>query len=167
MCSALHHTAVSRLINGSNSDSDAILGLSENDNPQTKGKKRSKLNPSNTDVIQSTALKKLQTAPRGSIGIPAIRALLARSGSLLKFTAAFRETNSGFWKAGRSVSSSAAHKTLKAKGRKECTGNCHPSYMRMMNLKSWYNRRPSPPVKEKKLKVAVIIFLHKGVVSVS
>ena len=29
------------------------------------------------------------------------------------------------------------------------------------------NERPSPPAKEKKIKVAVIIFLHKGVVSVS
>ena len=78
---------------------------------------RERRDPSNTDVIQSTALKKLQTAPRGSIGIPAVQALLARSGSLSKFTTASRETNSGFRKAGRSVSSSAARKTLKAKGK--------------------------------------------------
>jgi hypothetical protein len=81
------------------SDSDAIVGFSADDNPQTKGKKRSKPEPSNTDIVRSTALKKLQTAPRGSIGIPAVRALLAKSGSLSKFSAASRETNSGLRKA--------------------------------------------------------------------
>jgi hypothetical protein len=78
-------------------ESDGSGSFSEDDNPHppSQGKKRSKLN---ANIVRSTALKKLQTAPRGSIGIPAIRALLAKSGSLSKFTAASRETNSGLRK---------------------------------------------------------------------
>jgi hypothetical protein len=96
-----------------NSDSDAILDLSDdnNNNPKTKGKKRCKLDPSNMDTVRSTAFKKLETAPRGSIGIPAIRALLAKSGSVSKFTSASRETNSGLRKAGRGLKGSVARKT--------------------------------------------------------
>jgi hypothetical protein len=96
-----------------NSDSDAILGLSDdnNNNTKTKGKKRYKLDPSNIDIVRSTAFKKLETAPRGSIGIPAIRALLAKSSSFSKFTGASRETNSGLQKAGRGVRGSIARKT--------------------------------------------------------
>ena len=58
----------------------------------------------------------------------------------------------------------------KLKGKKGLLGEIHyPFHICMMNpsLNTRYSRRPSPPVKEKKLKVAVIIFLHKGVVSVS
>ena len=96
-----------------NSDSDAILGLSDdnNNNPKTKGKKRYKLDPSNMDIVRSTAFKKLVTAPSGSIGIPAIHALLAKSGSVSKFTGASRETNSGLRKAGRGFKGSVSRKT--------------------------------------------------------
>ena len=93
------------------SDSDAILGFSDS---QTQVKKRSKLEPSNTDIVQSTVHTKLQTAPIGSIGIPAVRALLAKSGSLSKFTSASRETNSGLQKAGWADSS---RKTSNTKGK--------------------------------------------------
>ena len=99
------------------SDSEEILGSSADDEPQTKGRKRSKLEPSNIDIVRSTTLKKLQTAPRGSFGIPAVRALLAKSGSVSTFTAASRETNSGLRKAGRAVSGSGARKSLSAKGK--------------------------------------------------
>jgi hypothetical protein len=105
--------------NSNSSDSDAILGLSDdnNNNPKTKGKKRYKLDPSNMDDIRSTAFKRLETAPRGSIGIPAIRALLAKSGSSSKFTGASRETNSGLRKAGQGVRGSVSRKTSNTKGK--------------------------------------------------
>lgn len=77
------------------SDSDDFLELSSDDNPQSKEKKKCKLEPSNTDMVRYTALNKMQRAPRGSMGIPAIRALLAKSGSVSKFAAASQETNSG------------------------------------------------------------------------
>ena len=96
------------------SDSEAFLGISADDIPQTKDNKRSKLELSDRDVVRYTALKKAKTAHRGSIGIPAVRALLARSGSLSKFGAASRETNSGLRKA---ISGSGARKTSKAKGK--------------------------------------------------
>ena len=113
--------------NSDNSDSDAILTLSDDDNnlhqnnPKTKGKKRYKLDPSNMDIVRSTVFKKLETAPRGSIGIPAIRALLAKSGSPSKFTGASRETNSGLRKAGRGVRGSVAHKISNTKGKERVT----------------------------------------------
>jgi hypothetical protein len=72
-------------LDSSTSDSDAL----------DKGKKRTKQDPSNTEIVRSTIQKKLQSASRGSIGLPAVRALLAQSGSLSKFGAASRETNSG------------------------------------------------------------------------
>jgi hypothetical protein len=99
--------------NSDNSDTDAILGLSDDNynNPKTKGKKRYKLDPSNMDIVRSTAFKKLETAPRGSIGIPAIRALLSKSGSVSKFSGASRETNSGLRKASRGFKGSVARKT--------------------------------------------------------
>jgi hypothetical protein len=101
------------------SDSEALLGISDdnNNNPKKKGKKRYKLDPSNMDIIRSTAFKKLETAPRGSIGIPAIRALLAKSGSSSKFTGASRETNSGLRKAGQGVRGSVSRKTSNIKGK--------------------------------------------------
>ena len=92
------------------SDSD---GISSDDNPQIKGKKRSKLESSNSDLVRSTAYQKLQMAPRGSIGIPAVRALLAKSGSLSKFSAASKETNSGLRRG------SGARKSSKAKGKEK------------------------------------------------
>ena len=104
-------------IDSADSDSDAIPGFSDDNNPPTKGTKRSKLESSNTNVVRFTALKKLQMAPKGSMGIPAVRALLAKSGSLSKFTAASRETNSGLRKSGRAVSGSGARKTSNAKGK--------------------------------------------------
>jgi hypothetical protein len=45
--------------------------------------------------------------------------------------------------------------------------NCDPSHIPMIKLDTWYSRRPSPPLKDKTTKLAVIIVLHKGVVSVS
>lgn len=148
------------------SDSDDVtLGFSADDNPLAQGKKRTKLEPSNTDVARSTALKKLQTAPKGSIGVPAVRALLAKSGSLSKFTTASRETNSGLRKAGRAAS---GRKTSNAKGKERAARwELATLLIGMTNLNACYNRKPTPPVREKKMKVAVIIFLHKGVASVS
>lgn len=98
---------------GSDSD-EAFLGISADDSPHSK--KRSKVEPSNTDIVRHAALRKLQTAPRGSIGIPAVRALLAKSGSMSKFTAATRETNSGLRKAAKG---SGARKTSYAKGKEK------------------------------------------------
>jgi hypothetical protein len=101
------------------SDSEAMLGLSADENPPAKGKKRVKLEPSNTDIVRLTAHQKLKSAPKGSIGIPAVRALLSKSGSSSKFTAASKETNSGLRKAGRAASGSGARKTSKAKGKQK------------------------------------------------
>ena len=99
------------------SDSEEILEFSADDDPLTKGKKRSKLEPSNTDIVRSTALHKLQIAPRGSFGIPAVQALLAKLGSVSTFTAASRETNSGLQKSSQAVSGSGACKSLNVKGK--------------------------------------------------
>lgn len=85
--------------------------MSPLDTPPTK---RSRLEPSNVDKVKSTALQKLRTASRGSIGIPAIRALLAKSGS--KFAAASRETNSGLRKP---VTGSGARKISIVKGKEK------------------------------------------------
>jgi hypothetical protein len=98
------------------SDSDAFLGISDDDITQTMGKKISKLDPSNTDIVRYTALNKLGKAPKGSIGISAVRALLAKSGSVSKFAAASREANSGLRKA---VRGSGARKTSFAKGKEK------------------------------------------------
>jgi len=83
------------------SDSDAFVVTSDDDNAQTMGKQRSKLEASNMDFVRYTTLNKLEKGPKGSIGIPAVRALLAKSGSVSRFVAASREANSGLWKAGR------------------------------------------------------------------
>jgi hypothetical protein len=96
------------------SDADPFLELSPDDTTPTKGKKRSRLETSNVDIVKSTAFKKLRTASRGSIGIPAVRALLAKSGS--KFAAASRETNSGLRKA---VTASGARKISNVKGKEK------------------------------------------------
>ena len=82
--------------------------ISPHDTPPTK---RYRLETSNADVVRSTALQKLRTASRGSIGIPAVRALLAKSGS--KFAAASKETNSGLRKA------SGARKISNVKGKEK------------------------------------------------
>jgi len=95
------------------SESDQLESYSSDSDGLDKGKKRSKVDPSNTEIVRSTTQNKLRTALRGSIGLPAVRALLAKSGSLSKFGAASRETNSGLRrKAGVRKSSN-----LKGKGK--------------------------------------------------
>lgn len=85
--------------------------ISPHDTPPTK---RSRLETSNVDVVKSTALQKLRTASRGSIGIPAVRALLEKSGS--KFAAASKEKNLGLRKA---VTASGARKISNVKGKEK------------------------------------------------
>lgn len=96
-------------------DSEEIRNSSTEDIPRTHGKKRTKLEASNIDTVRSTTFKKLETAPKGSFGIPAVRALLAKSGSLSRFSSASRETNYGLRKAGRVA---IGRKSSKSKGKR-------------------------------------------------
>jgi len=99
------------------SDSDALQMFSNDDDPQDKVRKKIKLEAFNKDMVRYTAMKKLRTAPKNSIGIPAIRALLAKSGS--KHTAAARETNLGLQKTSQVATKAAVNSgSRKASNRK-------------------------------------------------
>jgi len=91
---------------------------SEDDDLQARKKQKS-----TKDMVRYTAVKKLQGAPKGSIGIPAIRALLAKSGSSsTKYVGAVRETNAGLRRAGKDTTKSNSRKTSQAKGRGSVVG---------------------------------------------
>ena len=96
------------------SDSDVILALSDDDDSPAKVKKRVKLEDSNKDtIVRNTAIRKLKSAPKGSIGIAAVRALLAKSGSSSKkFADAAKETNFGLRKTGRKTSNAKGKEKL-------------------------------------------------------
>ena len=96
------------------SDSDVILALSDDNDLPAKVKKRVKLEDSNKDtIVRNTAIRKLKSAPKGSIGIAAVRALLAKSGSSSKkFADAAKETNSGLRKTGRKTSNAKGKEKL-------------------------------------------------------
>jgi hypothetical protein len=104
------------------SGSDGMLVLSDDDDdPQVNVKKKVKIDKEAT--VRDTAIRKLRSAPKGSIGIPAVRALLAQSGSSsTKSMDAAKETNSGFRKTGRVATADAGTKKIsnakgKAKGK--------------------------------------------------
>ena len=93
-------------------DSEARHGSDDDDLQASKKQK------SNKNMVRYTAVKKLKGAPKGSIGIPAIRALLAKSGSSsTKYKDAIKETNSGLRRAGRVGKDTNSRKTPQAKGR--------------------------------------------------
>jgi hypothetical protein len=100
------------------SASDGMLVLSDDDNDSHANfKKKVKIEKEAT--IRDTAIRKLRSAPKGSIGIPAVRALLAQSGSSsTKFMDAAKETNSGFRKTGRVAKADpGTQKNSNAKGK--------------------------------------------------
>jgi len=99
--------------------SDGMLVLSDDDDdPQANVKKKVKIEKEAT--VRDTAIRKLKSAPKGSIGIPAVRALLAQSSSSTKFKDAAKETNSGLRKAGRVAKADAGtQKNSNAKGKKK------------------------------------------------
>jgi len=104
------------------SGSDGMLVLSDDDDdPPVNVKKKVKIDKEAT--VRDTAIRKLRSAPKGSIGIPAVRALLAQSGSSsTKSMDAAKETNSGFRKTGRVATADAGTKKIsnvkgKAKGK--------------------------------------------------
>jgi len=144
------------------SDSDVILALSDDDDSPAKVKKRVKLEDSNKDtIVRNTAIRKLKSAPKGSIGIAAVRALLAKSGSSSKSSRMqLRRRILDFGK--------LVEKLRTQKGKKTwydwylclfiCALHNQPQQAS--------TRGASPPIKSKKTKVAVIIFLHKGVLTV-
>ena len=107
------------------SDSDSILAFSDNDNEsqdkaQDKGDKKVKLEGSHkSTAVWDAAVKKLRLASKGSIGIPAVRALLVKSGSSsTRFTDAAKETNLGSRKSARvATAGSGSRKSSNTKGK--------------------------------------------------
>jgi hypothetical protein len=103
------------------SDSDLDLVLSDNDASPAKEKKKVKIEGSKKDaVVRYTAIKKLKSAPDGSIGIPAVRALLAKSGAstTTKSMDAAKESNFGLRKNCRpSTTASSTRKISNPKGK--------------------------------------------------
>lgn len=100
--------------------SDGMLVLSDDDDdPQANLKKKVKMEKEAT--VRDTAIRKLRSAPKGSIGIPAVRALLAQSdSSSSKFKDAAKETNSGLRKTSRVAKADTGNqKTSNAKGKKK------------------------------------------------
>lgn len=105
------------------SNSDLDLVLSDNDASPAKERKKVKIEGSKKDaVVRYTTIKKLKSAPDGSIGIPAVRALLAKSGaSTTKSTDAAKESNFGLRKKGRASSTASSTRKIsnpKGKGSK-------------------------------------------------
>ena len=102
-------------------DSEALHRLSEDDDAQAR--KRYKTDDSTKDTVRYTTLKKLKSTPKGSFGILAIRALLAKSGSSsTKDTDATRETISRLRRAGRggkNVARSVSRKKLSGKAKNQ------------------------------------------------
>lgn len=107
----------------SDSDSEGIQGMSEDDSQsQAKSLGRKKARVEASQRVQSALTQRLNLAPEGSIGLPAVRALLAKSGSsITKHTATVKETNSGLRKANRpetkTTGGSGLRKASKGKGR--------------------------------------------------
>ena len=107
------------------SDSDSILAFSDDDDEsqdkaQDKGNKKVKLEGSRkSTAVRDAAVKKLRLASKGSIGIPAVRALLAKSGSSsMRFTDAAKETNLGSRKSARvATAGSGSRKSSNTKGK--------------------------------------------------
>jgi hypothetical protein len=102
------------------SDSDLILELSNDDDSQEKPKVKKKVKLEGSTSVRNAAVRKLSSAPKGSIGIPAVRALLAQSGSTPTwFMDASKETNIGLRKAGRVPSVGSGGRKTSKKKRKE------------------------------------------------
>ena len=102
------------------SDSDRILELSDDDDPQDKVKKKVKVEESSKNTaVRDAAVRKLRSAPKGSIGIPAVRALLAKSeSSSTRFTDSSKETDVGFRKTGRVATAKAGSGSRKTSNKK-------------------------------------------------
>jgi len=107
------------------SDVDCLLEFSDDDDEsqdkaQDKANKKVKLEGlCKGTVVQDAAVKKLRSASKGSIGIPAVRALLAKSGSSsTRFTDAAKETNLGSRKSGKvAMAGSGSRKSSNTKGK--------------------------------------------------
>jgi len=106
------------------SDSDSFLTFSDDDDDDesrdNKAKKKVKLEGSHkSTAVRDAAVKKLRLASKGSIGIPAVRALLAKSGSSsTRFTDAAKETNLGSRKSGKGAKAgSGSRKSSNTKGK--------------------------------------------------
>ena len=105
------------------SDSDSFLTFSDDDDGESrdnKAKKKVKLEGSHkSTAVRDAAVQKLRLASKGSIGIPAVRALLAKSGSSsTRFTDAAKETNLGSWKSGKGAKAgSGSRKSSNTKGK--------------------------------------------------
>jgi hypothetical protein len=107
------------------SDVECSLEFSEDDDEsqdgaQDKANKKVKLEGSRKGTaVRDAAVKKLRSASKGSIGIPAVRALLAKSGSSsTRFTDAAKETNLGSRKSGKvAMAGSGSRKSSNTKGK--------------------------------------------------
>jgi len=119
------------------SDSDCILEFSDDDDEsqdnkaQDKANKRVKLEGSRkSTAVRDAAVKKLRLASKGSIGIPAIRALLAKSGSSsTRFTDAAKETNLGSRKSGKKATAgSGSRKSSNTKGKESMVSLVFPFF---------------------------------------
>jgi hypothetical protein len=118
------------------SDSDCLLAFSDNDDEsqdkaQDKANKKVKLEGSRkSTVVRDAAIKKLKLASKGSIGLPAVRALLAKSGvSSTRFTDAAKETNLGSRKSGRvATAGSGSRKSSNTKGKESMVSLVFPFF---------------------------------------
>jgi len=117
------------------SDSDCFLAFSDDDDEsqdkEDKANKKVKLEGSRkSTAVWDAALKKLRSASKGSIGIPAVRALLAKSGSSsTRFTDAAKETNVGSRKSGKvATAGSGSWKSSNTKGKESTVSLVFPFF---------------------------------------
>ena len=118
------------------SDVECSLEFSEDDDEsqdgaQDKANKKVKLEGSRKGTaVRDAAVKKLRSALKGSIGIPAVRALLAKSGSSsTRFTDAAKETNLGSRKSGKvAMAGSGGRKSSNTKGKESMVSLLFPLF---------------------------------------
>ena len=118
------------------SDIECSLEFSEDndesqDGAQDKANKKVKLEGSRKGTaVRDAAVKKLRSASKGSIGIPAVRALLAKSGSSsTRFTDAAKETNLGSRKSGKvAMAGSGGWKSSNTKGKESMVSLLFPLF---------------------------------------
>ena len=118
------------------SDIECSLEFSEDDDEsqdgaQDKANKKVKLEGLRKGTaVRDAAVKKLRSASKGSIGIPAVRALLAKSGlSSTRFTDAAKETNLGSRKSGKvAMAGSGGRKSSNTKGKESMVSLLFPLF---------------------------------------
>jgi len=118
------------------SDADCFLEFSDDDDEsqdkaQDKANKKVKLEGSRkSTAVRDAAVKKLRSASKGAIGIPAVRALLAKSGSSsTRFTDAAKETNLGSRKSGKvATAGSGSRKSSNTKGKESMVSLVFPFF---------------------------------------